>query len=260
MSNKLCWSIEWQVEQQRYKCEKKPLWVSNDRPKYCGPGPGHPGQQLECIRALDLVRGGANQRPVWGPGDQSEAVRVQSAHWGEEEEWRVQGEQKVKISRDSQDWESSNNSYSVPRHDHHLQSSSRCQPSSGGFKLLDFKKVPPPQIWFNSHVLVSTHFISWSSFIHCSLSVPCSIALDRRKNSCFLSPPFCKVSLVFVFQPSYSRYSRYEPQSDGLLNPMHFWFSIDVSLAVKLYLMVHIVNLTYTKTFNLDIQFISAEF
>ena len=45
-----------------------------------------------------------------------------------------------------------------------------------------------------------------------------------------------------------------------MLNPMQFWFSIDVSLAVKLYLMVHIVNLTYTKTFNLDIQFISAEF
>ena len=177
---------------------------------------------------------------------------------------RVQDrEQKVKISRDSQSWESSNNSYSVPRHDHHLQSSSRCQPSSsGGFKLLDFKEVPPPsQIWFNSHVLISTHFISWSSFIHCSLSVPCSIALDRRKNSCFLSSPFCKVSLVFVFQPRYSRYSRYEPQSDGMLNPpLHFWFSIDVSLAVKLYLMVHIVNLTYTKTFNLDIQFISAEF
>lgn len=58
---------------------------------------------------------------------------------------RVQDrEQKVKISRDSQSWESSNNSYSVPRHDHHLQSSSRCQPSSsGGFKLLDFKEVPP---------------------------------------------------------------------------------------------------------------------
>ena len=139
----VCWVAS---EQQRYK-----MWAASWGELWSAQilsvalGPGHPGQQLECIGALDPVRGDqelTNQRPGWRPDDQSEA-RVECTSRGEREECR--GEQKVKIPRDSQDCESSNNSYSVPCHDHHPQSSWRLL-SSGGFKLLDVKEVPPSDL------------------------------------------------------------------------------------------------------------------